>query len=405
MALKNSVKDVDKIIEGIKIGTVSLLPEADLKKKLESGKKLKIKFGADPTAPDLHLGHAVVLSKLRLFQDMGHDVIFLIGDFTARIGDPTGRSKTRSPLTKEQIEFNTKTYLDQVKRIMDPSKPLNVRFNSEWLEKISCDSMVKLCSRVTLARLTEREDFSKRIDAHQPISFHELLYPIFQAYDSVALEADIELGGTDQTFNLLFGRYLQEQFGQEPQVILTMPLLVGLDGVQKMSKSLGNYIGLTDEPGQAFGKLMSISDVLMWRYFELLLNTPAEEISIMQERIAGDTLNPMSLKKDMAHKIITKFWSKEAADIGRDNFETLFQKKDFSAAQEIELPAGFGENVWIVDFLKQLDGIKSSSDARRLIEAGAVTIDGEVIKDSKATINAKSGMTVKIGKHRFYKIK
>lgn len=399
---------IEKLIEEIKIGAVSLLPEDDLRKKLESGKKLKIKLGADPTAPDLHLGHAVVLQKLRQFQDLGHEVIFLIGDFTARIGDPTGRSKTRPPLTKEQIETNAITYFEQVKRIMDPNKPLNIRYNSEWLEKISFDNLIKLCAKFTLARLTEREDFAKRIEANQPISFHELLYPLVQAYDSVALEADVELGGTDQTFNLIFGRYLQEQLGQEPQVILTTPLLVGTDGVNKMSKSLGNYIGLSDEPQDAYGKLMSISDDLMWMYFELLLGVSRQEISIMQERIAGDSLNPMELKKDMAYRVIEKFWSKDDADLSIKHFETLFQKKDMSAAQEVELPKtalGKNDDIWLVELLKLLDGIKSTSDARRLIEAGAVAIDGEVIKDFKANIIIKSGITVKIGKHRYYKIK
>lgn len=406
MATKDKInKNIEEMVKQLKTGAFSLIPEADLIKKLESGKKLKIKIGADPTAPDLHLGHAVVLSKLRQFQDMGHDVIFLIGDFTARIGDPTGRSKTRPALSLEQIKFNSETYFQQIKRIMDPDKPLNIRYNSQWLENVSFDNVIRLCARTTLARLTEREDFAKRIEANQPISFHELLYPILQAYDSVVLEADVELGGTDQTFNLLFGRYLQEQFGQEPQVILTVPLLVGLDGVQKMSKSLGNYIGLNDEPSDAFGKIMSISDVLMWRYFELLLNVQAQEISVMQERIADCSLNPMELKKDLAHKIISKFWSKESADLALDNFEALFQRKDMSKAQEIQLPEITEKSIWIVDFVKLFDGIKSSSEARRLIEAGAVALDGEVVKDPKAIVAWKEGMTVKIGKHRFYKIK
>jgi len=391
-------------IEELKIGAFSVLPEEELLKKLESGKKLKIKLGADPTAPDLHLGHTVVLSKLRQFQDMGHDVIFLIGDFTARIGDPTGRSKTRPPLTKEQIEHNTKTYFEQVKRILDPSK-ITIRYNSEWLDKLSCDDIIKLCATVTLARLTEREDFSNRIKNNLPISFHELLYPIFQSFDSVELQADVEIGGTDQTFNLLLGRHLQEQFGQEPQVVLTMPLLEGLDGAHKMSKSLGNAVGLNDDPIDAFGKLMSISDDLMWRYFEVLLDATPDEISQMQERIAGGTLNPMSLKKDMAHKIIAKFWSKEGADKAFENFEALFQKKDYSKAQEFELPKDTANPVWIVELLKLLGAIKSSSEGKRLIEGGAVSLDGEHIKDFKAEVTWKPDMIVKAGKHKIYKIK
>jgi len=398
-----ATKDVKQIVEKLKIGAASVLPEKDLIKKLETGKKLKIKFGADPTAPDLHLGHTVVLSKLKQFQDMGHEVIFLIGDFTARIGDPTGKSKTRPPLTKEQIEHNTKTYFDQVKKILDPKK-MTVRYNSEWLDKLSCDDMVKLCAKVTLARLTEREDFAKRIKNNQSVSFHELLYPIFQAYDSVELKADVELGGTDQTFNLLMGRYLQEQFGQEPQVILTTPLLEGLDGVQKMSKSLGNAIGLNDEPDQVFGKIMSISDDLMWRYFELLLHTDSSEISQMQERIAGNTLNPMALKKDMAHKVIAKFWSEKDADKGLESFESLFQKKDFSKAKEVKLPKDADNPIWIVALLKALESVESTSDAKRLIEGGAVAIDNEQIKDFRANISWKSGMIIKVGKHKFYKL-
>ncbi|MFC1842404.1 tyrosine--tRNA ligase [Candidatus Dependentiae bacterium] len=403
MATKND-KNISRIVEKIKIGSKDLLPEKDLVKKLESGKKLKIKFGADPTAPDLHLGHVVVMSKLRQLQDMGHEIIFLIGDFTARIGDPTGRSKTRPPLTKEQIEYNTATYFKQVRRVLDPEK-MTVRYNSEWLDKLSADDIVRLCSRLTLARLTEREDFANRIKNNQSISFHELLYPIFQAYDSVVLEADIELGGTDQTFNLLLGRHLQEQFEQEPQVILTMPLLEGLDGVHKMSKSLGNAIGLNDSPEDAFGKLMSISDNLMWRYFELLLHTDLAEISQMQERIAGGTLNPMSLKKDMAYKIIEKYWSKDDAKKGLESFESLFQKKDYSKAQEVQLAKDTDNPIWIVELLKSLGSVATSSEGKRLIEGGAVSIDGQPVKEFRANIDWKPGMIVKVGKHRIYKIK
>jgi len=399
-----ATKDVKKLIDEIKTGTSSVLPEEDLVKKLKSGKKLKIKLGCDPTAPDLHLGHTVVLSKMRQFQDMGHEVIFLIGDFTARIGDPTGRSKTRPPLTKGQIEYNTATYFEQVKKVLDPSK-VTVRYNSEWLDKLSCDDIVRLCAKLTLARLTEREDFASRIKKKQSIGFHELLYPIFQAYDSIVLESDIEIGGTDQTFNLLLGRHLQEQFKQEPQVILTMPLLEGLDGVNKMSKSLGNAIGLNDPTDDVFGKIMSISDKLMWRYFELLLQTDESEISQMQERIAAGNLNPMSLKKEMAHAVITKFWSKEEADSALATFESLFQKKDYSKANEVELPAALKNPVWIVELLKSLGSVKSSSEAKRLMEGGAVFIDGEQIKDFRAEVTFKSGMLVKVGKHRIYRIK
>jgi tyrosyl-tRNA synthetase len=382
--------------------TVQVLPEGELEKKLESGKKLKIKLGMDPTSPDLHLGHAVVLSKLKEFQDAGHEVIFLIGDFTARIGDPTGRSKTRPPLTDEEIKRNTQTYFDQVSKILDPKK-VTVRYNSELLEPLTSKDMVQLCAKVTLARLTEREDFKNRIEANQPIGFHELLYPLFQGYDSVALKADVELGGTDQTFNLLMGRFLQEQYNQPAQVVMTMPILEGLDGQQKMSKSLGNTIGLTESPDQAFGKLMSISDVLMWRYMRILLNKDQQEMSIMEERVAGGTLHPMELKKNMARDIVAKFWSPAEADAALAQFEAVFQKKDYSQAQEVSLD-GVANPILIIDLLRALDAVKTSSEARRLIEGNAVRIDDELIADFKAQVHWKSGTTIKVGKHRIYRV-
>lgn len=398
------MKKVEHMLDTIKAGTSQILPEAELIKKLKQGKRLKIKLGADPTAPDLHLGHAVVLSKLKQFQDLGHEVIFLIGDFTARIGDPTGKSKTRPPLTQEEIERNSKTYFQQVAKILDPDK-LTIRYNSEWLDKLSSKQIVQLCATMTLARLTEREDFASRIKKQQSIGLHELLYPVIQAYDSVELDADVEIGGTDQTFNMLLGRFLQEQYGKEPQVVITMPLLEGLDGAAKMSKSLGNAIGLTEPADQAYGKLMSISDKLMWRYLELLLDTGREEISQMQERIAAGTLSPMGLKKDMAHDIVAKFWSPQEAKKAQSTFESLFQKKDYSKAQEVSLPEDAQNPLWIVTILKSIGGIKSSSEAKRLIEAGAVSIDGQAIKDFSAEIDWKSGMTIKVGKHRIYRIK
>lgn len=391
--------DFEKLVAG----TVQVLPEEELKKKLNSGKPLKIKLGMDPTAPDLHLGHAVVLSKLKEFQDAGHEVIFLIGDFTTRIGDPSGRSKTRPPLTDKQIEQNMKTYFEQVGKILNPDK-VAVRYNSEWLSKLSMADLIALASKVTVARLIEREDFQKRLAEKQPISFHELLYPIFQGYDSVALDADVELGGTDQTFNLLMGRFLQEQYGKEPQVVITMPLLEGLDGVKKMSKSYGNAIGLAEPANEAFGKLMSISDDLMWRYFELLLAKDQSEISAMQEKVAYGTLHPMALKKDMAHHIVSKFWSEKEADAAREAFEALFQKKDYSKAQSVSVPEGTLNPVWIVELLKRIGAITTSSEGKRLIESAAVEIDKEPISDFKAEITWKSGMIIKVGKHRIYRI-
>ncbi len=397
------MNDSEKNFDMLKHGAVQIVPEEDFKKKLASGKRLKIKLGMDPTAPDLHLGHAVVLSKLKDFQDLGHEVIFLIGDFTSRIGDPSGRSKTRPALTDKEIKQNMRTYFDQVGKILDPNK-VAIRYNSEWLDALTVTDLIKLAAKVTVARLIEREDFKSRLEKQQPVGFHELLYPIFQAYDSVALDADVELGGTDQTFNLLMGRFLQEQFGKKPQVILTMPLLKGLDGGQKMSKSLGNAIGLTESVEQVFGKLMSISDTLMWHYFELLLGKSSQEISQMQERVASGNLHPMALKKDMAHLIITKFWSSQEADNARENFEALFQKKDYSKAQTIALPSGTSNPVWIVDLLRAIGAVQSSSEAKRLIETKSVLIDGEPVAEFKASIVWKSGMIIKVGKHRIYRL-
>ncbi|MEX0672146.1 MAG: tyrosine--tRNA ligase [Candidatus Babeliales bacterium] len=396
-------QETKQALEIISHGTAQITPLDALIKKLETKKKLVIKLGMDPTAPDLHLGHAVVLRKLKDFQDLGHTIIFLIGDATARIGDPTGKSKTRPPLSEADIKNNTKTYFEQVSKILDPSK-ITVRYNAEWLDKLSNADLVKLAAKTTVAQILEREDFKNRLDTGQPISLHELLYPLFQGYDSVELQADIELGGTDQTFNLMFGRHLQEQFAQSPQVIITVPILEGLDGIQKMSKSLGNAIGLAEDASQAYGKLMSISDTLMWRYFELLLRKDSGEIASWQERIASGTLHPMELKKNMAHEIITTFWSKPEADEAQKQFEALFQKKDYSQAQEVHMPANTINPIWIVDLLKLLQALESSSEAKRLIGDGAVSVNDEKISDFKAHISWKPGMTIKVGKHRIYKI-
>ncbi len=397
------MKDFEKAFQLLKSGTVQVLPEQELLKKLKQGKKLRVKLGADPTAPDLHLGHAVVLSKLKQFQDLGHDVIFLIGDFTARIGDPTGKSKTRPPLTEQEIAANTATYFEQVARILDPKK-ISIRFNAEWLDKLSSKDIVELCAKTTLARLTEREDFANRIKNQEPIGFHELLYPLFQAYDSVALQSDVELGGTDQTVNLLMGRHLQEQYAQEPQIIMTVPLLEGLDGVAKMSKSLGNYVGLSEPADKAYGKLMSISDVLMWRYMQVLLDAPENEISSLQERVAYGTTHPMELKKQMAFDIIEKFWSKDEAEKAQGQFEALFQQKDYDKATTVSLPENTPNPIWVVELLKMLKAVYTSSQARRLIGEGAVRIDDEKITDFKVQITWKSGMIIKVGKHRIYKL-
>lgn len=399
----NQEKLVEETLALITNGTVQVTPLEEVRAKLIAGKKLKIKLGMDPTAPDLHLGHAVVLAKLKEFQDLGHEVIFLIGDFTARIGDPTGRSKTRPPLQLEDIERNTKTYFEQVSKVLDPKK-ITVAYNSTWLNTLSAVDIVQLCAKATLARLTEREDFASRIANRQAIGFHELLYPLFQGYDSIALNADIEIGGTDQTFNLLMGRFLQEHYKQSPQVIITTPLLEGLDGSDKMSKSLGNTVNLIDPADQAFGKLMSISDKLMWRYMEVLLYTPIAEIKQAQERVAEGTLHPMVLKKAMAHAIVARFWSEKEAGLAQAQFEALFEKKDYSQAKEVALSSTTPTLIWVVDLLKTLGAISSSSEAKRLIESGAVVIDGAVIRDFKAEITWQHGMIIKVGKHRIYKL-
>jgi tyrosyl-tRNA synthetase len=395
--------NAEEQIQIIKQGTAQVLPLEDLKKKLARNKPLKIKLGADPTAPDLHLGHAVVLSKLRQFQDLGHEVLFLIGDYTARIGDPSGRSKTRPPLTPEDIQRNMQTYFEQVKKILIPEK-LTICYNSSWLEKLSGYDWVKLCGKATVAQIIEREDFAQRIAEKRPVGMHELLYPLMQGYDSVALNADVEIGGTDQTFNLMFGRHLQEQFDQEPQVVLTMPLLEGLDGKQKMSKSLGNAIGLAEPADQAFGKLMSISDELVWRYLSLLLHVEPERIAKLQEQVAQGIAHPMDVKKNMAEAIVAKFWSTQEAAQARTQFEALFQRHDMSAAQEFQIPAGTANPLWIVDLLKLLQAVKSSSDAKRLIEQGAVSIDEQVITDFRAMVVLSNAIIVKAGKHKIFKI-
>lgn len=392
-----------KQLEQLTIGTQTIVAPEELLKKLSRGIPLKIKLGMDPTAADLHLGHAVVLSKLRQFQDLGHDVIFLIGDFTARIGDPTGRSKTRPPLSEEQITANTKTYFEQVGKILDTSK-LTICYNSQWLDAMTSKEFVQLCGKATLARIIEREDFSTRIENHQTVGFHELLYPLMQGYDSVALKADVELGGTDQTFNLLMGRFLQEHYGQEPQIIITTPLLEGLDGVQKMSKSLGNAIGLTESPEQVFGKLMSISDDLMWRYATLLLYTPNADIESKKNNITAGTLHPMDVKKEIAQGIVARFWSINEADYARKHFESIFQKKNYALAQPLQLPANTPSSIRLIDLIKATNATTSSSEARRLIEAGAVAINDTTITDFQSMITIEKNMVIRVGKHRIYKI-
>ena len=391
------------MIDVLMTGIEQALPEGGLAKKIERGGPLRIKFGADPTAPDIHLGHVVVLSKLRQFQDAGHTIQFIIGDFTALIGDPTGKSKTRPPLEPEEIARNAKTYLEQVTRVLDPSK-LEIVYNSQWLNPIMLADFLRIAGKVTLARLMERDDFAKRYESGSAIGFHELFYPMLQAYDSVFLKADVELGGTDQTFNLLMGRFLQEQYGQEPQVIMTLPLLEGLDGVQKMSKSLGNYIGLSESSVSAYGKLMSISDALMWRYWLLLSGRSAADIEEMRLHVVQGTLHPLACKKMLALTIVERFWSRQGAEEGRQAFEALSQQKDYSGAEEFVFAQKKG-GVWIIDLLKALVPHESSSQLRRLVESGAVSLDGHKVSDVRATVAWEDGAIIKVGKLRVFKLR
>jgi tyrosyl-tRNA synthetase len=398
--MKNQ-KSVSEIIQFLTLGGAEITPQKELEDRLNSGKKLTVKLGADPTAPDLHLGHTIVLSKLRQLQDLGHNIIFLIGDFTARIGDPTGKTKTRPPLSDTEIAKNTKSYFEQVGRIIDISKA-RIVFNSEWLGALKSIDFLTLLSKVTVARVLERADFQTRMHSHASIGMHELLYPLLQAYDSVALNADIELGGTDQTFNLLMGRFLQEQYGQTAQVIITTPLLEGLNGGQKMSKSLGNAVSLGESAESAFGKLMSISDNLMWHYATLLLQYSSAQVAQLQERIAGETLHPMDQKKEIAFAIVSKFWSQEAAAHARTSFEGTVQNKEFTHALAFSVPYKIGESVWIVDLLKTIKAIETSSEGKRLIEQGAIELNDAVITEFKALVQCEADMRLRVGKHRFF---
>ncbi len=364
----------------LKRGTVEIIEEEELLAKLkrakETGKPLKVKAGFDPTAPDLHLGHTVLLQKMKHFQELGHEVYFLIGDFTAMIGDPSGRSETRPPLTREQVLENAQTYKEQVFKILDPEKT-KVVFNSQWMSKFGAEDFIRLCAKYTVARMLEREDFKKRFESGRPIAIHELIYPLIQAYDSVALEADVELGGTDQRFNLLVGRDIQREYGQEPQVIITVPILEGLDGVQKMSKSLGNYIGITEPPQEMFGKLMSISDELMWRYYELLTDVPLEEIARWKEEVAQGKLNPKDLKVNLAKIIVSRYHSPEAAQKAAEEFEKVFARGGVPEdIPEINVSAS---EVWLPRFLKEQGLVKSTSEGKRLLKQGGVHVDGQKI--------------------------
>ena len=383
-------------------GADEILPEGGLEEKLKLGRPLNIKVGFDPTAPDLHLGHTVVINKMRQFQEYGHNVVFLIGDFTGMIGDPSGRNATRPPLTPEQIEANATTYKEQVFKILDPEKTI-VDFNSRWLTELGSPGLIKLAARYTVARMLERDDFSKRFKAGQSISIHEFLYPLAQAYDSVFLKTDVELGGTDQKFNLLVGRTIQQAYGLEPQLVLTVPLLEGLDGVQKMSKSLGNYIGITEPPGEIFGKLMSISDELMWRYFELLSFRPLKEIEGLKTAV-DEGRNPRDVKFELAGEIVVRFHDQAAAEKAKAEFISRFQKGAMpEEIEEISVASKDG-GLGIAHLLKAAGLVASNSEAFRMIRQGAVRIDGVLVADRETVVDAGSTHVYQVGKRKFARV-
>ena len=389
-------------LELIKRGIDEVLTEDDLVSKLKSKKQLTVKVGFDPTAPDLHLGHTVILNKMRHFQDLGHKVVFLIGDFTGRIGDPSGKNKTRPSLDKEELEKNAKTYSDQVFKILNKDLT-DIRFNSEWCEDLGADGIIGLASKYNLGRMLERDDFSKRYKANQQIAIHEFLYPLIQAYDSIALNADVEMGGTDQKFNLLVGRELQRAFDQEPQVCITLPILEGLDGTNKMSKSLDNYVGINEDPDEMFGKIMSISDDLMWRWFELLSFRPINEVNELKKEVKSG-MNPRDTKILLAEEIIGRFHSKVDAENAKNTFLDRFQKG--AKPKDIEtFSISLDDDIAIGNLLKESGLVQSTSEAMRLVKQGAVKINDEKIDDPKLSIEKNQELLVQVGKRRFLKIK
>jgi tyrosyl-tRNA synthetase len=394
--------DIDHQLAVIRRGCEELLLEEDLVRKLKTGRPLRVKLGLDPTAPDLHLGHTVVVNKLRQFQDLGHRVQFLIGDFTGMIGDPSGRNATRPPLTREQIEENAKTYQVQAFKILDPEKT-EILFNSTWSNALGAEGMIRLAARYTVSRMLERDDFSKRFRASQPISIHEFLYPLMQGYDSVAMKSDVELGGTDQKFNLLVGRELQKDWAQEPQVIITMPLLEGLDGVNKMSKSLGNYVGITEPPNEIFGKLMSVSDALMWRYIELLSFQPLEVVHRWRAEVEGGR-NPRDVKVGFAKEIVERFHGKAAAERSEADFNARFREGAMpDEMPEVAVAAG-AEGIALPQLLKQAGLVPSVAEALRMIEQGGVRIDGERAADKGLRLAAGALLVLQVGKRKFARV-
>ena len=400
---KRAKSKVNQEMAELRRGTDEILLEDELKERLVRGQVLRIKVGFDPTAPDLHLGHTVLLNKMRQFQELGHEVIFLIGDFTGMIGDPSGKTSMRPSLTREEIHANAKTYEEQVYKILDPEKT-KLDFNSRWMNKLGAAGLVQLAAKHTVARMLERDDFKKRYEAGKPIAIHEFLYPLAQGYDSVALKASVELGGTDQKFNLLVGRQLQQSYGQLPQVVITTPLLEGLDGVNKMSKSSDNYIGVTDPAGEMFDKLMSISDELMWRYFELLSFRALDELEDYKRQVA-DGKNPRDIKYLLAHEIVTRFHDASAAELAKEDFIARFRDhQPPSDVREVELSASDGY-MWVAHVLSKSGMVASTSEARRKIVEGAVRIDGVRVEDFQLSIQADTEHVYSVGKRHFAKIR
>lgn len=391
---------IEKQLDELKRGIVDIVSEEEFLAKLKKDRPLKVKVGFDPTAPDIHLGHTVVLQKMRQFQDAGHEVICLIGDFTGMIGDPTGRSSTRPPLTREEVLENARTYQEQVVKILDPERT-TMAFNSQWMDDMVVSDFIKLASVQTVARMLERDDFKKRFTNQHPISIHEFLYPFIQGYDSVALEADIELGGTDQIFNLLMGRDVQKAYGQEPQVVMTLPLLEGTDGIQKMSKSYDNYIGVDDEPSDMFGKVMSISDELMWKYYELLSSQTIPEIDQMKQEVKAESLHPMDTKMRLAWELVERFHGTAQAESAKKAFEKVFKSR--SLPDDMPQVSLAMEKPWICSVLKEAGLTKTTSEAKRLVGQGAVSVNEEKITDQESIL-AKGAYIIKVGKRRFARV-
>ena len=396
------MSQLEAALAEIKRGAEEILVESELVAKLKEGRPLRIKLGMDPTAPDIHLGHTVILNKLRTFQDLGHEVILLIGDFTAQVGDPSGKNTTRPPLSEEAIQFNAKTYAEQAFKILDPAKT-RIEYNSTWLKELGATGMIKLAAKQTVARMLERDDFKKRYAGGQSIAIHEFLYPLLQGYDSVALKADVELGGTDQRFNLLMGRELQKDAGMPTQCVLTMPLLVGLDGVKKMSKSANNYIGVHDAPSEMFGKIMSISDELMWSYYELLSTRPLPEISEFKAGIAAGTLNPRDVKIWLAKEIIARYHDEAAAEAAHNDFTQRFSKNAIpDEMPEVTVVAG-AEGMAVGNLLKEAGLVETTSEALRMIKQNAVKREGDVVSDGKLLVTAGTSVW-QVGKRKFARI-